>query len=190
MQAILRREPPDLPANVPAGIRQIVQHCLEKDPAQRFHSARDVGFALAAVSQGRSDSAEIAPLPSRPRAHRYVVDGAVHASTDRVRVRARPIQDARASGPAVVRSAARRTRHGAQSSAVTRWTPARLSGPGRWSNTGSGDDAGIGELERTHPPARPRHGNASLLVAGWHLDLLQPPDRRAAGGIQRACAGR
>jgi predicted Ser/Thr protein kinase len=73
MQAILRREPPDLPANVPAGIRQIVQHCLEKDPAQRFHSARDVGFALAAVSHGGSDSVEIAPLPSRPRSRRYVV---------------------------------------------------------------------------------------------------------------------
>ena len=57
---------------MPAGIRQIVQHCLEKDPAQRFQSARDLGFALAAVSQSGSDSVEIAPLSSRPRSHRYV----------------------------------------------------------------------------------------------------------------------
>src|SRR5205814_6388528 len=41
MQAILRRDPPDLPDTVPAGVRQIVQHCLEKDPAHRFQSARD-----------------------------------------------------------------------------------------------------------------------------------------------------
>ena len=72
MQAILRRDPPDLPDTVPAGVRQIVQHCLEKDPAHRFQSARDVGFALAAVSQGGADSAEIAPLPSRLPARRYL----------------------------------------------------------------------------------------------------------------------
>jgi hypothetical protein len=72
MQAILRRDPPDLPDTVPAGVRQIVQHCLEKDPAHRFQSARDVGFALAAVSQGGSDSAEIAPVPARPLGRRYL----------------------------------------------------------------------------------------------------------------------
>ena len=61
MQAILRQDPPDLPDTVPAGVRQIVQHCLEKDPASRFQSARDLGFALAAASQSGSQVA-IAPV--------------------------------------------------------------------------------------------------------------------------------
>jgi serine/threonine protein kinase len=46
MQAILRQDPPELPETVPAGLRQIVVHCLEKEPAKRFQSARDLGFAL------------------------------------------------------------------------------------------------------------------------------------------------
>jgi serine/threonine protein kinase len=53
MQAILRREPPDLPGNVPAGIRHIVQHCLEKDPAQRFHSAPGATAEWQCISPGR-----------------------------------------------------------------------------------------------------------------------------------------
>src|SRR5204862_4245738 len=36
MQSILREDPGDLPGTVPTGVRQIVQHCLEKDPANRF----------------------------------------------------------------------------------------------------------------------------------------------------------
>jgi predicted Ser/Thr protein kinase len=47
MQNILRQEAPDLPDTVPAGVRQIVQHCLEKDPANRFQSAQDLAFALS-----------------------------------------------------------------------------------------------------------------------------------------------
>ena len=50
MQNILRQEAPDLPDTVPAGVRQIVQHCLEKDPANRFQSAQDLAFALSQSS--------------------------------------------------------------------------------------------------------------------------------------------
>src|SRR5579871_129778 len=49
MTAILKHDAPDLPANVPTGVRQIVARCLEKDPANRFQSARDVAFSLEAV---------------------------------------------------------------------------------------------------------------------------------------------
>ena len=56
MTAILRADPPDLPATVPAAVRQIVQHCLEKNPANRFQSARDLAFALGTISQTESKS--------------------------------------------------------------------------------------------------------------------------------------
>src|ERR1039457_6467381 len=42
MTAILKQEPPDLPETAPEALRQIVAHCLEKDPRERFQSARDL----------------------------------------------------------------------------------------------------------------------------------------------------
>jgi serine/threonine protein kinase len=65
MQAILRQDPPDLPNTVPGGVREVVSHCLEKEPANRFQSARDLGFALHALSRGDSQSeAAVAPIVS------------------------------------------------------------------------------------------------------------------------------
>ncbi|MHC4993132.1 MAG: protein kinase domain-containing protein, partial [Planctomycetota bacterium] len=61
LQAILRADAPDLPSNVPAGVRQVVSHCLEKDPDHRFQSAGDLGFALRALALGDSSSS---PAPS------------------------------------------------------------------------------------------------------------------------------
>jgi eukaryotic-like serine/threonine-protein kinase len=51
--AILRAEPPELPAidpQIPATLDRIVRRCLEKRPEDRFESARDVAFALEAVA--------------------------------------------------------------------------------------------------------------------------------------------
>jgi Tol biopolymer transport system component len=53
MSAILHEEPPDLTEttrNVPTGLERIIRHCLEKNPAQRFHSAGDLAFDLEALS--------------------------------------------------------------------------------------------------------------------------------------------
>ncbi|MGE5715077.1 MAG: serine/threonine-protein kinase, partial [Acidobacteriota bacterium] len=51
ISAILREEPPDLSAtnrNVQPGLERIVRHCLEKNPEERFYSARDLAFDLEA----------------------------------------------------------------------------------------------------------------------------------------------
>ncbi len=50
MAAILREDPAELPETVSPALREIVWHCLEKEPQRRFHSARDLGFALRTVS--------------------------------------------------------------------------------------------------------------------------------------------
>ncbi len=51
--AILTKEPPDLTQTnkeVHPGLDRIVRHCLEKNPEERFESARDVAFDLETLS--------------------------------------------------------------------------------------------------------------------------------------------
>ena len=51
--AILTKEPPDLTQtnkDLHPGLERIVRHCLEKNPEERFESARDVAFDLEALS--------------------------------------------------------------------------------------------------------------------------------------------
>jgi Tol biopolymer transport system component len=53
MTAILREDAPDLPRDSgasPAAIEPVIRHCLEKQPDERFQSARDLAFALQALS--------------------------------------------------------------------------------------------------------------------------------------------
>jgi Tol biopolymer transport system component len=55
MSAILHEEVADVSQSgrfVPPMLSRIVQRCLEKDPEQRFQSARDLAFAIEAASQG------------------------------------------------------------------------------------------------------------------------------------------
>jgi Tol biopolymer transport system component len=54
MSAILKEDPPELSSAVehlPAGLEGVIQHCLEKNPEERFQSARDLAFALDSVSR-------------------------------------------------------------------------------------------------------------------------------------------
>jgi serine/threonine protein kinase/Tol biopolymer transport system component len=65
MSAILTREPPELSTlnpNVHPGLERIVRHCLEKDPEERFQSARDLAFDLEALS-GVSAPTTTAAIP-------------------------------------------------------------------------------------------------------------------------------
>ena len=68
MAAILKEDPPDLDEsgrNIPAGLRRIVDHCLEKSPARRFHDAQDLAFALES-SLGGVTTGRQAARPSAP----------------------------------------------------------------------------------------------------------------------------
>src|SRR5260370_25298957 len=53
MSAILKEEPEEITwsnRNVSPAFERVVNHCLEKDAAARFQSARDLSFALEAIS--------------------------------------------------------------------------------------------------------------------------------------------
>ena len=71
MSAILKEEPADLAEtnrNVSPALERIVQHCLEKNPEQRFHSASDIAFDLEHLSGASSASARVtAVAAARPK---------------------------------------------------------------------------------------------------------------------------
>jgi eukaryotic-like serine/threonine-protein kinase len=59
MSAILTADPPEIAAlrsAVPAPLNALARRCLEKNPQDRFQSARDLGFALQAISLDSSDA--------------------------------------------------------------------------------------------------------------------------------------
>jgi serine/threonine protein kinase len=71
LSAILHEDPPPLSTQaptIPAGLERVVQRCLEKDPAERFQSARDLAFALDALAgtSGPTSGLTSRPVTSRP----------------------------------------------------------------------------------------------------------------------------
>jgi Tol biopolymer transport system component len=69
MSAILKEDPPDLSHlndNVSPALDRLVSHCLEKNPQERFHSVRDLGFALETIS-GTSGQTVTSAAPLRAR---------------------------------------------------------------------------------------------------------------------------
>ncbi len=69
--AILTKEPPDLSQtnqDIHPGLDRIVRHCLEKNPEERFESARDLAFDLEALSGvSVTSTTGIKPLPALTR---------------------------------------------------------------------------------------------------------------------------
>jgi serine/threonine protein kinase/WD40 repeat protein len=66
MAAILKDDPPELPATVSPGLTGIVSHCLEKQAGNRFQSAHDLAFGLRALS-GWSSVSQREPAVRAPR---------------------------------------------------------------------------------------------------------------------------
>jgi hypothetical protein len=85
MSAILKEDAPDLNEsnrNVSPALERIVQHCLEKNPESRFHSASDIAFDLEHLSgisttTGRTLSGAVPAAPSHRKLLTLAVGGAV-----------------------------------------------------------------------------------------------------------------
>jgi eukaryotic-like serine/threonine-protein kinase len=85
--AILNQDPPELTTlaavQVLPALDRIVRRCLEKNPDERFHSARDVAFALEAVSgSGVTSAAAVAVTRSKSLSGRlaWLICGALIVS--------------------------------------------------------------------------------------------------------------
>src|SRR5581483_3945955 len=82
MTAVLKQDPPELPQvgnMVSPALDRIVRRCLEKNPEQRFQSARDLSFALSALSGSDSSGAARAPgaLPKKASLMAWIAGGLV-----------------------------------------------------------------------------------------------------------------
>jgi eukaryotic-like serine/threonine-protein kinase len=65
MSAILKQDPPELTETnrtVPPALERVVRHCMEKNPEERFQSARDVAFNLANLSEISGSSATLGAM--------------------------------------------------------------------------------------------------------------------------------
>jgi len=80
MTAVLREEPSSAvldEATIPAGYQDVIRHCLEKEPENRFQSVKDLTFALQTIS----GSSPVRVLPSPPKTSRTSVLPWVLAAT-------------------------------------------------------------------------------------------------------------
>lgn len=71
--AILRDAPAPLPPRVPAGLRALVQKCLEKDLEQRFQTAADVRTALETAAHPKGSGSLSASSKTRPLRGRWIL---------------------------------------------------------------------------------------------------------------------
>jgi serine/threonine protein kinase len=69
LAALLTQDPPDISAisrPVPRAIERVVRRCLERNPEERFQSARDVAFGLQAVCEAAEPSAAVKSTMTLP----------------------------------------------------------------------------------------------------------------------------
>jgi Tol biopolymer transport system component len=67
LNAVLKEDALELSSAVPDGLRQIVSHCLEKEPERRFQTAADVAFALRSFASGTAVTPTTMPAMTERR---------------------------------------------------------------------------------------------------------------------------
>src|SRR5579871_3750039 len=77
MSAILKEEPPDLTETnrtITPALERIVRHCLEKNPAERFQSARDIAFNLSALTDvSTTTRGGMRAMPEERKSQRWLI---------------------------------------------------------------------------------------------------------------------
>jgi Tol biopolymer transport system component len=76
MNAILKDDPQAIPGVSPQ-LQQIVRHCLEKDPVNRYQSARDLSFQLGLIHGASAPSPALASARWMPRSAGAMAAGAI-----------------------------------------------------------------------------------------------------------------
>lgn len=81
MTAILRDDPAGLgdSQNVSPEVERLIRHCLEKNPEERFQSARDLAFAFRAVLSGLDVTGDSQPVKPRRKPARRPRRRAIHS---------------------------------------------------------------------------------------------------------------
>ncbi|MGZ6988235.1 MAG: protein kinase domain-containing protein, partial [Thermoanaerobaculia bacterium] len=103
MSAILKEDPPELSAtaqNVSPALERVVHHCLEKNPEQRFQSARDLAFHLDALSSISSAPVAVRPAAARLRRRTLLLAALGVAATALVAFAARRLASPGVAQPA------------------------------------------------------------------------------------------
>ena len=106
MNAILKEEPPELPASVPPALGRIVRRCLEKEPDRRFQSAADLAFAVQPSSPSLP---HVAPPKHRPKLKWAVLAASVAALGLAYAWLSRPLPPPRVTGTVQITNDGRET---------------------------------------------------------------------------------
>jgi serine/threonine protein kinase len=91
--AVLREDPPEIhmeEARIPVAFRQIVRHCLEKEPEKRFQSARDLAFALENLPDALSGRARLGPSRLPTKVLPWIIAAALFMATVALLFRSAP----------------------------------------------------------------------------------------------------
>lgn len=79
LQQIVQGQAPPLPDSVPPALRDLVDKALEKEPADRYQSAREVAVDLRRIArrtESRTDVTGVSPAAPAPRRLRWGIPGA------------------------------------------------------------------------------------------------------------------
>jgi serine/threonine protein kinase len=196
LNAILKEEPPELSAGsnpIAPALGRIIRHCLEKNPDERFQAARDLAFAVEALSGYSGTSAarlDAIPLPERPKSRErlaWIIAGICWFPLTAIgftiaQLRRAPRKRIRFAFP--FRGEAAVTTDEQHSEHLAGWSPPRLHRHFRWSDNDLAPPAGLSQRGRL--AARERL--FSILVAGQSFHRIFADGRLRKTGFRRSGA--